>query len=141
MKQKDWGYNQEDVLVIELHEGKDFEQFKSEIETNTNVVAVAGSKDQIGYLSSQFKVEEKGESFVVDGLAIGSNYLDLMGIRVLDGRSFQEGLEADSESTILVNEAFRKERDWERAVGQTIKIADKKYTIVGEVNDLSLIHI
>ena len=134
-KERDWGYQQHDLTVIPLEDATDFEQFKNDVQNNPNVLAVTGSREQLGQNLAPLKVEIEGETYDVQSMKIADNYLATLGMTLLDGRDFNKNLEAESEQSVLVNEAFRKTMNWEQAEGQNFKIGTKNYHVIGEVQD------
>ncbi len=134
-KARDWGYQQQDLTIIPLEDGNDFEKFKNDVQKNPNVLAVTGSREQLGQNLAPLKIEVAGEQYDVQGMKIADNYLTTLGMTLLDGRDFNKNLEAESEQSVLVNEAFRRTMNWEQAEGQNFKIGSKNYHVIGEVQD------
>ena len=131
-QQKDWGYNQKDLAVIQLKDGRDFDKFKTDIQSNANVLSVAGSQEQLGNFFQPLVVTVNGEEYDVQNIHVDENYLPTFDIQLLEGRNFSQQFEADIEQSVIVNEAFRKRMNWETATGKNFKIGTKNYTIIGE---------
>ena len=136
LRAKDWGYNQNDIAVIQLENSKDFESFKTTIQSHPDIVAIAGSQQQIGRGLEQLKAQVAGEEYDVQGITVAPNYLSTLEIPLVEGRPFNAQQETDQTQSILVNEAFRQLMNWEQAVGQTVRLADQSYRIVGEVKNV-----
>ena len=137
IKQKDWGYNQHNVATIQLENGKDFKTFKNEIQSHPAIVEVSGSQHPIGRLGlQQLKAQYAGQEYDVQGATVAANYLQMLELPLVEGRYFNAEQQTDQTQSIIVNEAFRRLMNWDKAVGQRIKIADQSYQIVGETKDV-----
>ncbi|MEM1121623.1 MAG: FtsX-like permease family protein, partial [Bacteroidota bacterium] len=134
-KAKEWGYNQHDLLVVNLADAKDFDSFKNDVLTNPNVLEVTGSKERMGVYTTPVKIDVAGEAYNIQSLHIDDNYLPTYGIKLLDGRNFSPHSEADQLQSVIVNETFKKKMNWAQAVGQNFKINQQNYHVVGEVKD------
>jgi putative ABC transport system permease protein len=68
---------------------------------------------------------------------ISDNYLPLFQIPVVQGRNFSSGLVSDSNNSVLVNESFVKEAQWQQPLGKQVDFwyRNEKYTVVGVVKD------
>jgi putative ABC transport system permease protein len=91
------------------------------------------------FSGSVFKPEGFDGEIVSSLLYIDEQYLDLMGIRLLEGRNFDPGREADTRA-VLINEAAVKRYGWDEAVGKTIGRGRanrefENHTVIGVVAD------
>ena len=137
IKQKNWGYNQHNIALIHLDNGKDFKAFKTDIESHPSIIEVSGSHTPIGRVGLQeWKAQYLGQDYVVQGATVAANYLQTLEIPLIDGRYFNANQQTDQHQSIIVNETFRQLMNWDKAVGQRIKIANQTYSIVGEVKDV-----
>jgi ABC-type antimicrobial peptide transport system permease subunit len=74
----------------------------------------------------------------VDVLDIGPEYATTMGLRIIEGRLFDESRSAADRSngSIVVNQKFVSDFGWKDPVGQTITLYDTtKLTVIGVVED------
>lgn len=78
---------------------------------------------------------EKQISFAYE--TVDENYLPMLKIALAQGRNFSKEFTTDSTSSILVNEAFAKEADWQDPIGQEVNFwyNNEKYKVVGLVKD------
>lgn len=135
LKEKDWGYNQYDMAVIRLQKGEDYEKFKNDIQTNSNIVEITGSQQQLGKSIQPLKIQVEGREHDVQSLTVAENYLATLGVPLLEGRNFDERLETEGAHSIIVNETFQEKMEWANAVGQNVKINNQNYNVVGVVKD------
>ena len=133
---KSWGYNQNDIAIINLKDGKDFKAFKSNIQSHPDIIEIAGSQEVIGRRLQAWEVNHAGESYDVQGLTVAANYFQTLEIPLVTGRFFDELTETDQTESVIINESFRKLLNWEEAIGQRITIDGQSYRIVGETKDI-----
>lgn len=136
LKKKDWGYNQNDLLVVQLENGADFASFKNEIVTNPNILEIAGSREHIGRVRRQIDLKIDETEFSSQGLTVGADYLSTLEIPLIDGRNFRANQETDQTQSLLVNETFRKKMGWEQATGKIVEIDNQPVTVIGEIRDV-----
>ena len=135
LQEKDWGYNQHNLAVIRLQKGEDFEKFKNDIQSHPNILEITGSKEQIGKNIGPLKVQVAGKEHDVQQITVANNFLQTLGIPILEGRTFDKRLTTEGTQFVLVNETFRQTMNWEQAEGQNIKIGDQNYYVIGAVKD------
>lgn len=110
MSNRDLGFSQENVLVIEdVGElGQRAEDWKSELEKDPSVVAASlcvgepGSKATI--TMNTFRTKEMTNALTINAYYGDEDYLKVMGISLIKGRGFQDDLASDS-AAVIFNEA------------------------------------
>ncbi len=65
-------------------------------------------------------------------MQVDDNYLDLLDIRISEGRQFFKGTISPE---VIINEAAVKKMEMEDPLGKIIWLGDVRYTIVGIVKD------
>lgn len=133
----DLGYDKDKLIVMPLP-GDYFTSFRDEIITNPKVISAAGTQNHIGFGGYRRPVKNEGKKLEVDVLDIGPSYPETMGLRLVDGRLFDEMRRAadHSNKSILVNRKLVKDFGWKEAIGQTITVYDTiKYTVIGVIED------
>jgi putative ABC transport system permease protein len=136
---KDLGFDEKNVFTIDGVYGMDpgkAEALKSELDARAGVLKSATSIGEPG--SSRFvtfymfQTKEMPEGMSVNTYGVSANYMDLMGIQLLEGRDFDRDLASDS-SSIILNEAAVKALGIEgHAVGTLINNTEK---VIGVVRD------
>lgn len=135
LKALSWGYQPEAKMVLRLQEGMSYDILKSEISSLKEVKEVSGSIQQLGTGSTDVTIKVAGEDVAVQELVVGPDYLQKMGLQLIDGRFSKIELETDQTQSIMVNEAFRQHFGWDVAVGNEVTVAETPYTIIGELAD------
>jgi putative ABC transport system permease protein len=102
-------------------------------------IAYSSSYPGTEFNGTAFKPEGFDEEIVGSLIYIDEQYLDLMGIRLLEGRNFDPGREADTRA-VLINEAAVRRYGWNEAVGKTIGRGRanrefENHTVIGVVAD------
>ncbi|WOK07549.1 ABC transporter permease [Imperialibacter roseus] len=136
------GFNKEQVVLIQGANtlGDKIKTLKAELANLSGVQNAAIS----GYLpisgtkrdGNPFWREGKSKEDKAVGAQrwyVDSDYIGTLGMHLVDGRNFVQGMASDS-SSIIVNQAFVKEFGFENPVGERIQNW-KPYTIIGVVED------
>jgi putative ABC transport system permease protein len=133
--EKDWGYNKEGTIGIQLRNARQFNEIKKEIESNKNVVSYAGSARHIGKWSQPAIVTLDEKEYSVTSFPVGFRYLESMNIRLKSGRTFDEKIESDKIESAIVNEAFVKKMGWANPLNQAFVCDSVKRFVIGVVED------
>ncbi len=101
----DIGYAKDGIITVNIS-GQEFDAYKNLLTTNKDILAIGGSKDHVSdrFYNSALKfgtTEMKAET--VD---IGDDYLEAMGIDIIEGRGFEKDSETDKKESVLVSEEF-----------------------------------
>jgi ABC-type antimicrobial peptide transport system permease subunit len=133
----DMGYDQEQIIGINLLNETQYQKIRASMLSNPSVVAVASAKNHIGRGNYNLTLKNQDLEFDVSMLDVGIGYMELMGLDIVEGRSFSKELEAsDSQSSILVNEKMVEEFAWLEPIGQRVIVNDSTtLTVVGVVEN------
>jgi putative ABC transport system permease protein len=136
---KDLGYYNKDIILIEL--GRNFTGYSAyinSIKSNPNVIMAGGVMEGLpmqGSMSSMIPhFENKSVKVRVEGLAVDYNFIQTMGIKILEGREFSQDFGSDLKQSVMLNEAAVKQLGINDPLG-------KLYfgtTIIGIVKDFNL---
>jgi len=138
LKNKDLGFNKENIVLVDLTSETAMKKenvLKHELKRIPNVQKVAASTNypgsgltKNGYIPEGFK-----NSILIHDLDVDYNYLDLMGLEIVQGRSFSKESGTDK-SAFLINETLAKQLNWDDPVGKTIS-RNGKHKVIGVVKD------
>ncbi len=134
-KSRDWGYNNEQAIVIPLETPAQFNAINDELKTNLNIIGTAGSISHVGRSKNLISIESNLDNYEVVNFTVGDNYLETLGIKLLQGRPFQKEIQTDIENSIIVNETFVKIIGLKEPIGKRILYDEKPYYIIGVVKD------
>ncbi|GAB1267741.1 ABC transporter permease [Aurantivibrio infirmus] len=144
---KSLGFDKENKLIVQLRGVDVLEKLpliRNELLRNSKVRGVAETsftpKNLASWAVNVFDVENNEGEFErsrVNHIAVGDDFIGLMGIEVVQGRSFSTEFLKDNSNSILVNETMVSKLGWDEGVGKRIKVGDAEYQIVGIVKDFN----
>lgn len=136
------GYDKEQVITIEGANtmGDKQESFKNELlnlseiqhVTASNYLPVEGTKRDLNqfWRDGKSKVEK---SFGAQKWYVDADYINTMGIKLLEGRNFIPEMASDSQA-VIINKTMAEKFGFENPVGERI-MNWQTYTIIGVVDD------
>lgn len=137
----DWGYNQKNVIVIPI-DSQYYTTYRNTIAQHPDIVSTAGSQLHIGTSHDQVLVSnmaaetmDESKKYAAIHFNVGFDYLETMGLRLKNGRSFDRALTTDQGQAVIVNETFVNQMGWLNATDKKISIENKTYDVIGVVED------
>ncbi|SIR12359.1 ABC transporter permease [Pontibacter lucknowensis] len=92
-------------------------------------------------LVSDFQVEinHKMVTRTINHIGVDYSYIDLMGIKLAEGRGYSREIRSDETHSYLINEAAAREFGWTDALDKRIKLPDDTLTskVIGVVKDFN----
>jgi putative ABC transport system permease protein len=141
--QKHLGYDKSNVIILNTDvEGEEhiqtIQRFKSSVEQFTGIISMTGTSNAFysGLSRNGFMINGSRQS--CRGYTVDADYLNTLGITLLEGRNFDTRNPADQYNAIIVNETFVRDSGWENALGQSIKTVwepSVQLQIIGVVKD------
>jgi putative ABC transport system permease protein len=133
----DIGYAKDGIIIVNVS-GSDFEAYKNLLVTNSDVLVVAGSK---GHVSDKFyssALQFGTTELKAETIDIGDDYLEAMGVKIIEGRGFERNSETDKKESVLVSEEFVKQMGIRgSAIGKRLLWADSvQLFIVGVTKNI-----
>lgn len=133
----DLGYDRDKIIIVPVPP-ENYASLRNEILTNPKVIAAEGTQYHIGYGVYRRPIKDKEKPLEVDVMDIGPDYAQTMGLRLVEGRFFDE-LRADadiSNGSIIVNQKFLADLGWDQGEGKTVTLYDTiRLNIIGVVKD------
>jgi putative ABC transport system permease protein len=136
-KTVDRGYDKDNLIVMPLPP-ENYVSFRNEIRGNPLITAAEGTQHHVEWGKSRRPVKDGERQLEVDMMDVGPGYASAIGLRLVEGRMFEEGrVDADrSAGSVLVNKIFVSGFGWTDPVGHTFTMYDTlKYTVIGVVED------
>jgi putative ABC transport system permease protein len=133
LRSKDLGFDKERIIRMELS-GKELRKngpaLAETLKQNPDVMRVGLSNTSPGFGIGKllFKVEDNEGKMVDRGVDLYNadyDYIDALGMTIVEGRNFSRDVAADTTYAVLVNEAMVKRMAWDNPLG-------KKFVIEGE---------
>jgi len=146
VRTKKLGFNKEHIVVISLSDDvirRNYDSFRNKLLQNPNIIDAAGSSVVPGIQPSvQIALPEgynQNETFAVQSIYVDYNFVNTIGINVLEGRNFSKDFSTDKEEAFLINETAVRQFGWESAVGKELEIVgNKKGKVIGLMEDFHI---
>ncbi len=135
----DTGYDKDGLIVVPVSTDL-LPSFRDEIVNNPMVVQASGTKNHIGFGTNYRRLRYNDKQLSAISLEVGSGYVNTIGLKLVEGRIFNERAEADRHlGSILVNQKLVNDFGWDEAVGQTVTCNDTvRLTVIGVVKDFCM---
>lgn len=128
LKSMDKGFDQKNVIGLQLSGAQMVRKYpvlKTALLENTGIKFVSSTNTAVGGGSSKviFNVEtdqgmaQRGVNFAV----VDHDFVKSLGIKIINGRDFQEDMPSDTLQSVLVNETFVKRMGWTEPIGKKIE--------------------
>ena len=134
-KDRDWGYDQAQTLVIPVNNETTYTAFKNEFLQNSNVTSVAGSANHMGKSVGLSVIDINDNKYETRRIDVGYHYLETHNLRLKEGRFFDEFLLTDQDESVVINETFAKNMEWTNPIGQSFDIDSLTYYVIGVAHD------
>lgn len=131
LKTMDQGFDQENVITLQLNRGMvlRYPLLKQELLENNEIKYVTSTSTPMGEGSGKlvFNVEtdqgmaQRGINFTV----VDHDFIDALGIKIVNGRDFQQDMPSDTLNGVVVNETFVKRMGWSEPIGKKIEAGDE----------------
>lgn len=141
---KELGYDKEHVIAVETQAGYDekseraYEQFKNALSSNPNVLAVAGTSSSFNKGWSRYGYKIKDENKQAYVYRVDTEYIPLLGMKLVAGRNFDPAIASDS-TAIIVNEALVKDMKWTDPLNEYLNYQEDSTSlgsrVIGVVKD------
>lgn len=154
IRQKDLGYNKEDVLLVPIRDSvsiKKLPLIRERLGTTEHIIStglatnVPGTNLNKTLMNVQTESDTVFEKRLVDNISVGIHYLETMGIELTQGRNFNSDDTISENSGLLVNQSFVDAMQWQSPIGKEVRwgFTDDgaqlyKGRIVGVVKDFNM---
>ena len=141
VKNRQLGYEQANLITVEFNDElkTNFKVIKDELLKTGEVESVAFSNSPITriYYNSFLEWPGKPEDIMVAfaSIACDYDYIETMGIKVLEGRDFSEDFISDS-TAIIVNKAGLEAMNLEDPIGTELVLGNQKRKLIGIVDNV-----
>jgi putative ABC transport system permease protein len=144
---KDMGVDRKNLIVIPLRSTemtRSIEYLKNEMTALPDVEDVTFFSSYLGSFEQRrgFFMDEtqRNDLWMIHHIQVSQNYLDVMKIRLLQGRNFRYGSRADS-NAVIINKALADQAGWKDPVGKMVIMpADEqelRYEVIGMTDNFN----
>jgi len=150
LRDTDLGFDQEQVLIVTMPDSTiraNYEVLRNRLKESPNVleVSTSSSRPGSGYGKSLMQVEGNDGSKLDQGVGVNQyrahyDYLETMGIDVVEGRSFSREYATDT-ATVIVNESMVARMQWDDPIGKEFSFMGgdngpgPTYSVIGVFKD------
>jgi putative ABC transport system permease protein len=144
LKNMDQGFNQENILSLELNQGMVgkypvlklalLENNDIKFVTSTNTPIGEGSGKVIFNMETDQGMSQRGINFAV----VDHDFVDALGIKIVNGRDFQQDMPSDTITGVVVNETLANRLGWKDAIGKKVVLGDGAFInarVIGVMKD------
>ena len=141
LRNKDLGFNEDNVMVVPIKDSELYnaaDAFKAELLKSTAISTVAMSSQIPGMSFRKFgfavEQEEGMKGTTLQFMNVDYDYLELMGIDIVEGRGFSRQMRSDEKTGFIVNEALvRKYGLGNNALGTRLYFINEPNSQDGEI--------
>ncbi len=155
LRSKDLGFQKEQVVILQTdlklgpqmglsritqESARKKELLESQISGNSNFIDLVSSiytPAQQGWIGVDFKDTDQ-QTRRMNINFVDTEYLNMMGIEVIEGRSFSQEITSDERRAIIVNQALVDDYGWENAIGKKLPGRNfEDHEIIGVVENFN----
>ena len=127
----DMGYDRERLIALWVDDQSEFNGLKNKIASLTSVSQFAGTNDHFGWsYQDSFVALDTGKN-EIRTLRLGRDYIEVMGINIIEGRSFDYDKTSDLAENVIVNEAYLEKYNVTDPIGKVVNLEGNKKYIIG----------
>lgn len=134
---RSWGYDPHTSMYVRVPDQSGYEKLSAAMAQNPNVQQILGSQNHLGRGSLTRVIETPERQYEVTELSVDANYVESMGLELLEGRFFRDRFESDKQA-IVANELMIESMGLQDPIGQFFKIDSVQYEIIGVVRDFHM---
>ena len=150
MRNKNLGFKKENVVSIDIRDDADTNKIPAlldELSRHPNIISVTTASSRPGGLNNTGLYKFEGDSGMEEHnfyvFWVNYNYLETLGIELINGRDFNKNYPSDKDSAIIVNEKLVKFMGWDKPLGKKIigQIGDRTYftgKVIGVVKNFNM---
>ena len=152
MRHRDPGFNKDHLVVLRIEDDqvrRQREVLKEAFISHTGIMNAASTSSLPPWgCATNDKLPEgytREEVQLMDDITVDEDFVETMGMTIIEGRDFSKAFPGDINHSVLINETAAKRYGWEDPVGKIIYVydirAEEGYgprTVIGVVNDFNI---
>jgi putative ABC transport system permease protein len=145
MRNANVGFKKDQIIIFN-NVGQlfpNYEAFKQELLSNSDIVSVTGMEDILGvnHNTRAYKIEglNTDEDYYVPAFLVDWDFIQTFDFQVIAGRAFSKDFPSDTVNAIMINETMVRNMGWtpESALGKKVQSADGDERVIGVVKDFN----
>ncbi len=148
ISKKSLGFSDENKVIVTLR-GADLidkiPTIEKELSKNSNILGMTISSSMIGQPMQIHVINVENNTGVMENttahhMAVGDNFLEVMGMQLASGRDFSKRLLTDIGASVVVNEAMVKKMGWDEPLGKRLQFGQPA-RVIGVVKDFNFLSL
>jgi ABC-type antimicrobial peptide transport system permease subunit len=142
MQSKDIGFDKDNILSIKANSDmyKNYESFKNQMLVNPGIKNISTSwtlPSEAGYFDSdwEWKGKNPNRDIGINKTWVNYDYLDTMGMKLVQGRFFSKKFPGDQKETTVINEELAQQFGTGSAIGKVIFRKGQQKKVIGVVKN------
>jgi putative ABC transport system permease protein len=132
----DLGYQKENIITLWLDDQTEYQLMRDKIRSNPEIVEYAGTDDQLaGAFSDTYLLLDTG-NVEIRSRRVGEGYMELMGVKLIDGRMFNKNRESDFTEGVIVNQAYVGRFITGDPIGKLVNLREGKRYVIGVIDNI-----
>jgi len=132
----DLGYKDEGLMIVSFNNSDEYNLMRDKVHNQVEIKAYAGTNDHFGWSYEDTNLVLDSGNVEIRSYRVGDKYLNLMEVKLLEGRLFYEDNQSDFDEAIIVNEEYLRKFNVEEPIGTMVNLKDGKRYIVGIIQDV-----
>ena len=127
MKNKDVGFDRKNVVILQLENRQMMRQYpvlRDALINQPGIINVSSSNNRIGDGTAKLLLQvETAEGMVERGInlyAVDYNFVETMGIQIVEGRDFSRDFVSDTALGVIINETMAQRFNWDKPLGKKV---------------------
>ncbi|SHH31503.1 ABC-type antimicrobial peptide transport system, permease component [Chryseolinea serpens] len=133
----DLGFDVHGSVIATVNDQSEFDTYRDALQKNPEILSLAGARSGIFSNRAHEPVKYQSLQAEVDIIEVGDNYLNTLGLKLLEGRDFMKDSETDQRESIIITQRMANLFKWDKPLGKEIIWKDTlKLYVVGVVKDV-----
>ncbi len=152
LQQADLGFDKDYIVSVPLGDGskgrETIEKLRSRLHSDPNIVSITGSSINLGKgldsrtVNTSIGFEYKGKSVSTNIANVDYDYLKTLGIKVIEGRDFDQSFGSDTADNVLLSESAARQFHEKEIAGKNVgEEGGRAWHVIGVFPDFHLYSI
>lgn len=136
-KNYDLGYEACGTVIASVNNEQEFETYRNALHQNPDITWIAGAKTGLFANRMHEPVKHQSSQAEVDIIEVGTEYLQTMDLRLLEGRNFIKDSDTDFRESVIISSKMASLFNLQDPIGKEIIWRDSlKLYVVGVIKDV-----
>ncbi|MEQ8363817.1 MAG: FtsX-like permease family protein [Cyclobacteriaceae bacterium] len=133
----DLGFDKSGVVYSRVENKLEYEVYKNELAKNPDIKLISGTEHHFFSQYYNDPIKSGEEQIEVDILNVGDDYMETIGLTLLQGRNFKKDSETDRKESVIVTEELARKFNWQDPIGKEVIWMDTvSLYVIGVVKDI-----